>query len=451
MPAGGRVPTVGTMQTLTYPTAVDLAAGVRAGRLSPREIVDTCLARIAATDPEIGAFQLVDADGARRAAGALAGRADLSDLPLAGVPVAIKDNLDVAGLPTRHGSAATSPRPAVRDDPLVARLRAAGAVVVGKTRMPELAVWGFTESRAFGGTRNPRDPSRNAGGSTGGGAAAVAAGMVPLAIGSDGGGSLRIPAANCGVVGVKPGRAVDALASDHWYGCTAFGPIAATVADAALALDVLAGVDRWRQVRDDGAPLRFAVSLRSPSPIGRPDAAARAALALAASLAGRVVRADPPYPRTLINQWARCWLAGVAREVDERGLDPARLEPRTRAAVARGRRLRRRGLPRPAEAAAWRERMLDWFSRFDVLVTPVIARPAPPAGWGTGAGYLRAYLNGARGIPYTQAWNLAGLPALSLPLGGTSARPGAVQLVGTDEATLLRAAARLAAAAPVDR
>src|SRR6266702_8846739 len=327
MPAGGRVPTVGTMQTLTYPTAVDLAAGVRAGRLSPREIVDTCLARIAATDPEIGAFQLVDADGARRAAGALAGRADLSDLPLAGVPVAIKDNLDVAGLPTRHGSAATSPRPAVRDDPLVARLRAAGAVVVGKTRMPELAVWGFTESRAFGGTRNPRDPSRNAGGSTGGGAAAVAAGMVPLAIGSDGGGSLRIPAANCGVVGVKPGRAVDALASGHWYGCTAFGPIAATVADAALALDVLAGVDRWRQVRDDGAPLRFAVSLRSPSPIGRPDAAARAALALAASLAGRVVRADPPYPRTLINQWARCWLAGVAREVDERGLDPARLNP----------------------------------------------------------------------------------------------------------------------------
>src|SRR6266705_4081620 len=117
MPAGGRVPTVGAMQTLTYPTAVDLAAGVRAVRLSPREIVDTCLARIAATDPEIGAFQLVDADGARRAAGALAGRADLSDLPLAGVPVAIKDNLDVAGLPTRHGSAATSPRPAVRDDP----------------------------------------------------------------------------------------------------------------------------------------------------------------------------------------------------------------------------------------------------------------------------------------------------------------------------------------------
>ena len=154
-------------------------------------MVEECLDRIAATDRRIGAFALVDADGARRAAEALAGRADL---PLAGVPVAIKDNLDVAGLPTRYGSASTVDTPAGADDPMVARLRAAGAVIIGKTRMPELAIWGFTESRASGGTRNPRDPSRNAGGSTGGGAAAVAAGMVPLAVGSDGGGSLRIPA-----------------------------------------------------------------------------------------------------------------------------------------------------------------------------------------------------------------------------------------------------------------
>src|SRR5947209_9923227 len=248
MPGTRPDPTVGAMQTLTRHTATEIAAAVQAGRLSPREVVDACLARIAATDAGIGAFHLVDADGARRAAEALAARPDLSGLPLAGVPVAVKDNLDVAGLPTRYGSAATSPEPATADDPIVARLRAAGAVVVGKTRMPELAIWPFTESRAFGGTRNPRDPSRNAGGSTGGGAAAVAAGMVPLALGSDGGGSLRIPAANCGVVGLKPGRAVAGLATGHWYGCTAFGPIAATVADAALALDVLAGGNRWRRI-----------------------------------------------------------------------------------------------------------------------------------------------------------------------------------------------------------
>src|SRR5689334_5145603 len=225
----GWFPTVGRMLEAT-----EIAAQVRAGRLSPRQVVEQCLARIAEADPAIGAFQVVAAEAARRAADALAERADLDTLPLAGVPVAVKDNLDVAGLPTRHGSAATPATPATEDDVLVRRLRAAGAVVVGKTRMPELAIWPFTESSAFGGTRNPRDLSRNAGGSTGGGAAAVAAGLVPLALGSDGGGSLRIPAANCGVVGLKPARGTVPLAGgavDHWYGCTAYGPIAATVAD----------------------------------------------------------------------------------------------------------------------------------------------------------------------------------------------------------------------------
>jgi amidase len=417
-------------------TAADIAARVRSGHLSPREVLDACLSRIATADPRIGAFQLVDAEGARRAADALTARPDLGHLPLAGVPVAVKDNLDVAGLPTRHGSAATPATESTVDDPMVARLRAAGAVIVGKTRMPELAIWPFTESKAFGGTRNPRDPSRNAGGSTGG-AAAVAAGMVPLTIGSDGGGSLRIPAANCGVVGFKPGRL---LASGHWYGCTAYGPVAATVADAALALAVLSGepVSAY-----DGPPLRYAVSTRSPSPLGPPDSVARTAVASAASLLRTVTPADPPYPATLINQWVRYWHAGVAREVQERELDESRLEPRTRAVLSRGRKLIRRGLPRLSDAAAWRERMLDWFGRFDVLLTPVVAKGAPPAGWGTDAGYLRSYLHGARCVPYTQPWNLAGFPALSLPIGGTPARPGAVQLVAVDESTLLAAAAEL--------
>jgi amidase len=429
------------MQTFTYTSAVDIAARVRAGRSSARDVVDAALDRIAATDQEIGAFQVVDAIGARRAADALADT-DRTDLPLAGVSVAVKDNLDVAGLPSRHGCAATPTKPAVHDDPIVARLRAAGAIIVGKTRMPELAIWPFTESLAFGGTRNPRDLSRNAGGSTGGGAAAVAAGMVPLAIGSDGGGSLRIPAAHCGVVGLKPGTGTAALASDHWYGCTAYGPIAATVADAVLAFEVMAGT----RLATTGGPLRFAVSTRSPSPIGPPDTAAREAVARAAALLGTAaVRADPPYPATLINQWARYWQAGVAREVEERGLDVTRLEPRTRSVVARGERLRRRGLPRRSDADAWRSKVLGWFARVevDVLITPVVARPAPPASWATGAGYLRAYLNSARGIPYTQPWNFAGLPALSLPMGGTARRPGAVQLVAVDEVTLLRAAATL--------
>jgi amidase len=420
--------------------ATQIAAQVRDGRLHPRTVVDRCLARIAETEPAIGAFQVVDVEGARRAADALAGRTDLGSLPLAGVPVAVKDNLAVRGLATRHGSAASSAAPADEDDELVRRVRAAGAIVVGKTRLPELAIWPFTESLAFGGTRNPRDPARNAGGSTGGGAAAVAAGMVPLALGSDGGGSLRIPAANCGVVGLKPGRGTLPTA-EHWYGCTAYGPIAATVADAALALDVLAGTDRWRALKP-AARLRVAVSLRSPSPLARPDATARNAVARAADAAraaGHTTSdASPPYPATLINAWARYWYAGVALDAQQLGVDPARLEPRTRKVIRKGARR-----PDPDVARAWRDRVLGWFEGYDVLLTPAIARPAPVAGQAARAGFLSAYLSSARAVPYTQAWNLAGLPAVSLPIGGTATRPGAVQIVAPDEETVLRVALEL--------
>src|SRR5438445_9645403 len=141
--------------------------------------------------------------------------------PLAGVPVAVKDNVDVAGLPTRHGSAATPDRPAGADDELVRRLRTAGCVVLGKTRMPELAIWPFTESAAFGVTRNPWSPEHTAGGSSGGSAVAVATRMAALALGSDGGGSLRIPAACCGVFGFKPAPGLVPLARRaecHWIG-----------------------------------------------------------------------------------------------------------------------------------------------------------------------------------------------------------------------------------------
>ena len=256
-----------TVDQMDPVSAAAVADQVRSGTRTPREVVEGSLARIAAGDGRIGAFQVVDADGARRSADELAGRPDLADLPLAGVPVAVKDNIDVAGLPTRHGSAATGAEPTPADDELVRRLRQAGAIVVGKTKLPELAIWGFTESVAFGGTRNPRDPDRNAGGSTGGGAAAVAAGMVPLALGSDGGGSLRIPSAFCGVVGFKPAPGTVPLPgglTQHWYGCSASGPIAATVSDAMLAMDVLAGGSGWRTPgADDRAPT-VAGSDRSP-------------------------------------------------------------------------------------------------------------------------------------------------------------------------------------------
>jgi amidase len=367
---------------------------------------------------------------------------------VAGVPVAEKDNIDVAGLPTRFGSAATSASPAAADDELVRRLRAAGAVVVGKTRLPELAIWHFTES-ALGGTRNPRDPSRNAGGSTGGGAAAVAAGMAALALGSDGGGSLRIPAANCGVVGFKPARGTVPIAGDldeHWFGCSAFGPITTTVPDAWLATAILSG-QRWAAPPDPGV-LRIGVALNRPVPGGSPDTTARSALQRAVyaarSLGHSVVPVRVPYTPRVALAWIACWLAGVAQDVEALGLRVDRLEPRTQWMVRRGRRLLRRygaDLGRVRRAMdGWRARVTDFLLSVDVLLTPAISRPSPRYGWGARAGFLRSFRNGSGVTPYTQAWNLAGMPALSLPFGGGGpsgfevpgggGRPGAVQLVG---------------------
>jgi amidase len=167
-------------------------------------------------------------------------------------------------------------------------------------------------------------------------------------------------------------------------------------------------------------------------------------MALATTAGHRVEATDPPYPRTLINVWVRHWLAGVAVEAESLGLAASTLEARTRSVLARGNRLRRRGKPDPGPARAWRDRALGWFADVDVLMTPVVARPAPAAGWAADAGYGRSYLNGAHCVPFTQAWNLAGFTALSLPIGDR----GAVQLVCVPgrEAALLRLAGELESA-----
>ncbi len=410
-------------------SATQIAADVRAGRRTSREIVDGCLARIAAKDAQINAFQTVLASSARAEADALALREDLASLPLAGVPVAVKDNIDVAGVATRHGSAATLAKPAATDDELVRRLRAAGAIIVGTTRMPELAIWGFTDSAAFGETLNPRDLSRNSGGSTGGGAAAVAAGMAAVALGSDGGGSLRIPAANCGVVGFKPARGIVPLAggaADHWFGCTAYGPITTVADDIPPVMSVLSGEPV--PPKPVGA-LRIAVSLKAPSPLGPPDSAARDAVTKAVAsvrAAGHTVtKANPPYPATLVNRWVEHWLAGVAVDAERLGLDLNKCEPRTQAVIKRGQRVRRRGRPDGTAALAWCTKALDWFDSYDVLITPVVSRPAPQVGWARHAGYWRAYLASARGIPFTPAWNFAGFPAMAVGSVQLICRPGA--------------------------
>jgi amidase len=302
--------------------------------------------------------------------------------------------------------------------------------------MPELAAWAFTSSRAFGATRNPIDASLDPGGSTGGGAAAVADGMAALALGTDGGGSIRVPAAHCGLVGIKPSAGLVPLPgglSEHWCGLTVTGAIARTPGDLAAALAVLAATPL--AVSDAPPPgLRIALSLRSPSPLGRPDHHQRAAVRVGAQIlreAGHHIEpADPPYPRTLLQQWGRLWHAGIAVEAARLGLDRRDVEPRTAAMMRRGARTARAGNDLSAVAAAWRERAERWFGSYDLLLLPVVARGPGRAGALMDRGYLATYLASARSVPFTQAWNLAGFPAVTVPVGSRDGLPMAVQVVG---------------------
>ncbi|MEU3788384.1 amidase family protein [Streptomyces fructofermentans] len=435
-------------------TAAEIAAAVREKRVGPREVVAAHLARIERLDARVGAFRKVRAAAALAEADEVAARADLAELPLAGVPVAVKDNLAVRGESTRNGSAATPDTPADEDHVTVARLRAAGAVVVGLTNVPELCVFGTTEG-VHGTARNPWDPTRTAGGSSGGSAAAVAAGMVPIALGNDGMGSLRIPAANCGLIGLKPGFGTVPADIGHgdWFGMSENGPLATTVGDARLMFAVLAGTEAG------GAPepvtRTVALSVRSPLAgvtISRPyRAAAREAGALLAGAGHRVRRADPSYPVWLGTTSLAHWTAGTA--VDAEDLDPRRLAPRTRVHAAVGRRFVE-SVRGGARRAQLRERLEPFFAEHDVLLTPALARRSPAAAEWHKRGWLRNVLVNTAYSPMTPPWNLTGWPAMAVPFGTLpSGVPAAVQLVGRpgSEAALLELAGQLEELRPWNR
>lgn len=412
-------------------SAAAIAADVRSGRRTAVDAVRDSLARIGEFDGDIAAFQVVRGDRALAEAAAVDARADRGDLPLAGVPIAIKDNVPVAGEPMRVGSAATSDAPQAEDHPVVARVREAGAVVVGITRVPELCVFGATDS-VYGITRNPWDLARTPGGSSGGSAAAVAAGMVPIAHGNDGMGSVRIPAACTGLVGLKPGPDVVPAhlgfasdpAAEDWYSMSENGPLATTAQDAALLLSVMAADPSLARLQEMPERLHVAVCFRPPiAGISVDPAWAAAADSLASLLrrTGHDVRQADPMPATDIASNAAAiaglarWFAGTAADADT--LDGARLEPRVRRHARIGRLIRRTPAMSERLRQSWIDRADSFLSEHDILVTPALAQPPIDARRWFSGGWSSTMLANARYAPFAAPWNAAGMPAIVIPMG----------------------------------
>lgn len=452
------------MSEVAFAGMVRQAEMVRAGEVTPSELVDLYLERIERLDPELNAFRVVLAERARGDAKAVEQR--LADgqgdsMPLAGVPIAIKDTEDLEGEVTTWGTAGFD-EPAVADGEMVRRLRAAGALVIGKTNLPELAIWPFTESRTWGVTRNPWNTSRSPGGSSGASAAAVAAGLCAGASASDGGGSIRIPAALNGVFGLKPQRDRIPLTPhpEHWYGLSVVGSVTRTVADTALWLDVCSGGATGgppppehsflQSARTRPPALRIAyttkpVRLLAPAILSDEVRAAVERTAEVLRSLGHVVEPRNPAWGLVGNNFSARYMSGIAQDVSRVPM-AERLEDRTRSMARLGKAygpvLRR---ARRAEAKDAR-RILSVFDHCDVLVMPVTGEPAPRAGRWAGKGALRTLVGISRPFPYCGTWNHLGNPAASVPAGFTdSGLPLAVQLVGrpNDEATLLSLAAQL--------
>jgi amidase len=461
---------------LAFAGAARQAELVRAGEVSPTELVRFHLDRIERLDPQLNAFRVVLAERALAEAEQAEARLRGGDeRPLLGVPIAIKDGQDLAGEMTSHGTDCF-PEPASADSEMVARLRAAGAIVIGKTNLPELAIFGFTESATWGVTRNPWNPQRGTGGSSGGSAAAVAAGLVPIASASDGAGSIRIPAASCGLFGLKPTRGrislvPDALVpeADHWNGMSVTGCVSRSVSDTALYLDLTSGGSP--EAEAPPAPERpFVESARTPP--GR----------LRIAFTTEPARSIPPGAvtdevRGAVDETAGA-LASLGHEVSERTPDwglvgnqitvrylrgihddvamtphPERLELRSRRLGQVGGLISDRALEKARGEAMERDRERIWslFDQYDVLMTPVMGGTALPLRKWEGRSAMRLMLGQVRFYCFTPAWNHLGNPAASVPAGfAPDGMPLAVQLIGRfgDEGTLLSLAAQLEAERP---
>ena len=451
------------------------ARAIAAGDLSAVELVEACLSRIEAHDPLLNAFTNVLADRARAEAAERDEAQRRGDAlgPLHGVPVAIKEENDVAGAVTTFGGSANR-TPKLRDGHVTRQLRSAGAVVLGKTNMPEFGQYPFTESETHGNTRNPWKPGHTPGGSSGGTAAAVAAGMVAAGIGGDGGGSIRIPSAACGLFGLKPtrGRVSPAPNADLWGALGTIGPLTRSVIDSALVYDVIRGSqpgDTYT-VDDPGTPFVEAARLQSDAsqrklrigwstkaatrgvrPAPEHVRAVEETVTLLEGLGHEVFEIDPRYPDATAS-FVPQYVAGVRAET-ELVEDASRLERRTKQVLAMGAGLR-------SGAASWGvrqgEKLADRvdeqvFARCDVLLSPTIAPRPPQIGVLDGASAVKAMLKAIPMVAYTALWNVTGHPAASVPAGfADDAMPTAVQLVARrgDEATLFGLSAQIESVRP---
>jgi amidase len=453
---------------IAFAGAARIAELVRAGEVSPSELVELYLARIDRIDPALNAYRVVLADGARADAKAAEERlASGDDAPLLGVPVAIKDDVDYAGEVTTHGTDAYGP-PATEDGHIVRKLREAGAVVIGKTNLPELAIFGFTESPTWGDTRNPWDPSRTCGGSSGGSGVAAAAGMCAIAHATDGAGSIRYPAACCGLFGLKPQRNRVSLHPDreHWHGLSVSGCVSRTVLDTALYLDVLSGPAKGDfdpppplerplvdAARTSPGKLRIACTTKTILPIPKaPEviAAYEETVGLLRALGHEVVEASPSYGR-LATDFYPLYFRGIRDEAASMAR-PERLSDLTKGFVRIGRLISDRRLAKvkdrmPAVAA----RIQAFFRDFELLITPATAQLPVEIGRWRDQGALRT-INGMSNVyPYGAAWNYTGQPSAAIPAGFTAEGiPRSVMITArpNDEATLISVAAQLEAERP---
>jgi len=477
---------------------------IASGQLSARDLLEVYLERIARLNPRLNAFRVVFRERARMEADQADARRQAGDQrPLLGIPVAVKDELDVAGELTTHGTNAYG-EPAREDSEIVRRVRAAGAVLIGKTHMPELGAFPWTESPTWGITRNPWELDHSPGGSSGGSAAAVAAGLVPAALAGDGGGSIRFPSAYCGLFGLKTQRGRVPLAPHlgAWHGLVVNGVLTRSVRDTALFYDAIAdgppdpdapavppcslldalgpaaagdagipsagesasatgvagdaGIPSAGE-RPGASPLRIAVSTKlPPSPLTRLHPENRAALEETAELLrglGHHVHEceldhgplAPPAEFTVI------YLRSLNEEVATFAR-PGNLERRIRTLARLGGLLPQSALDWAlGRRAAYAARMNAPLADHDVLLTPVTTAPPPRIGANEGLGWLRTTANAAATVAHAACWNYTGQPACSVPAGFDSqGLPRSVQLVArpNEEATLVALAAQIEAARP---